>query len=168
MKVLLIYQSKTGFTEKYAKWIKEEIDCTLVKLSDLSKNDIQGFDVILFGSRLHGGKIDGLDKIKKMNFHHPLILFVTGATLSENETIQEVWKNELSDTNWKHFYLPAGLNYEKMGMVDKIIMKMFLGMLEKQKEKSDETKELFKYIKSSYDITDRNQIKPIVDYIQSL
>lgn len=35
MKILLIYKSKTGFTEKYAKWISDEIDCEVVNISNI-------------------------------------------------------------------------------------------------------------------------------------
>lgn len=29
MRILLIYKSKTGFTEKYANWITEELKCDI-------------------------------------------------------------------------------------------------------------------------------------------
>ena len=35
MKILLIYKSKTGFTEKYARWISEEINCDVENISNL-------------------------------------------------------------------------------------------------------------------------------------
>lgn len=71
-----------------------------------------------------------------MNLGNKLIIFATGATLKENNSIQEVWKNNLSEVELKtikHFYIPAGLNYEKMGFLDKTIMKMASIMLEKKR-----------------------------------
>ena len=37
MKILLINKLKTGFTEKYAKWISEEIDCEVVNVKTMKK-----------------------------------------------------------------------------------------------------------------------------------
>lgn len=38
MRILLIYKSKTGFTEKYANWITEELKCDIEKISHIQKN----------------------------------------------------------------------------------------------------------------------------------
>ena len=134
----MIYKSKTGFTEKYAKWICEEIECDVVNISNIQNVNFKNYDIVIYGSRIHVGRIDGLERIKKLNLGNKLIIFVTGATLKENNSIQEVWKNNLSEVELKtikHFYIPAGLNYEKMGFLDKTIMKMASIMLEKRKIK---------------------------------
>ena len=31
-KILIIYYTKTGFTEKYAQWVREETNCELLPL----------------------------------------------------------------------------------------------------------------------------------------
>lgn len=171
MKILLIYKSKIGFTEKYAKWICEEIECDVVNISNIQNVNFKNYDIVIYGSRIHAGRIDGLERIKKLNLGNKLIIFVTGATLKENNSIQEVWKNNLSEVELKtikHFYIPAGLNYEKMGFLDKTIMKMASIMLEKKKDKSEEDIGMQNPIKKSYDISDKSRIKPLIDYIKSL
>ena len=171
MKIILIYKSKTGFTEKYAKWISEEIDCEVVNISNIQKINFKNYDLVIYGSRIHAGRIDGLDKIKKLNLENKIIIFATGATPKETNSIQEVWKNNLSETELKsikHFYISAGLNYEKMGFLDKTMMKMASYMLEKKKEKSVEEIGMQNSIKKSYDISDKSKIKSLVDYIKSL
>lgn len=171
MKSILIYKSKTGFTEKYANWISEEINCKVVNISAIQKVDFNKYDLIIFGSRIHAGRIDGLDKIKKFNLGNKLIIFATGATPKETNSIQEVWKNNLSKEELqviKHFYIPAGLNYEKMGFLDKVMMKMASIMLAKKKDKNTEDIGMQNSIKKSYDISNKSKIKPLVDYIKSL
>lgn len=96
MKILLIYKSKTGFTEKYANWIKEELNCDIEKISNIHKIDLNSYDLVIFGSRIHAGRIDGLDKIKKLNLDKKLIIFATGATPKETDSIMEVWNSNLT------------------------------------------------------------------------
>ena len=171
MKILLIYKSKTGFTEKYARWISEEINCDVENISNLKNIDLKSYDLLIYGSRIHAGKIDGLNKIKKLKFKNKLIIFATGATPKETDSIKDVWKNNLSEIelkNIKHFYIPAGLNYEKMGILDKMIMKMFAIILGKAKNKSAEDICMQNAIKKSYDISNKSRIKTLVDYIKSL
>ena len=171
MKILLIYKSKTGFTEKYAKWISEEIECDVVNISNIQNVNFKNYDIVIYGSRIHAGRIDGLERIKKLNLGNKLIIFATGATPKENNSIQEVWKNNLSEVELKtikHFYIPAGMNYEKMGFLDKTIMKMASIMLEKKNDKSEVDIGIQNSIKKSYDISDKSRIKPLIDYIKSL
>lgn len=171
MKILLIYKSKTGFTEKYANWISEEIDCEVTNISNIRSINFETYDLIIFGSRIHAGKIDGLDKIKKLHLENPLIIFATGATPKETDSIEKVWKNNLSEAeckNIKHFYIPAGLKYEKMGFLDKIMMKVASIMLEKKKDKSQEDIGMQNSIRKSYDISNKSRIEPLVTYIKSL
>lgn len=171
MKILLIYKTKTGFTEKYANWITEEIKCDIEKISNIQNIDFKSYDLIIYGSRIHAGRVDGLDKIKELNLDNKLIVFATGATPKETKSIQEVWKNNLTESELisiKHFYIPAGLNYERMGFLDKIMMKMASMMLEKKQDKSEEDIGMQNSIKKSYDISNKSRIKPLVDYIKSL
>jgi len=171
MKILLIYKSKTGYTKKYADWICEEINCRLENISNMKNINFSNYDLVIYGSRIHAGKIDGLEKIKRLNLGSKLILFATGATPKETDSIKEMWKNNLSEEELitvKHFYFPAGLNYEKMGFLDKTMMRMASMMLEKKKNKSREEEGMQNSIKKSYDISDKSRIKPLVEYIKSL
>ncbi len=171
MRILLIYKSKTGFTEKYANWIIEELKCDIEKIANIKKIDFNNYDLIMFGSRIHAGRIDGLNKIKKLNLGKKLIIFATGATPKETNSIMEVWNSNLTAEelkNIKHFYIPAGLNYEKMGFLDKTMMKMASKMLEKKSNKSKEDIGMQNTIKRSYDISSKERIKPLIEYIKSL
>ena len=67
MKTLVIYQSSTGFTQKYANWIAEELSSDAKELKKVSVNDVQNADRIIYGGWIMGGMIMGLDKIRKMN-----------------------------------------------------------------------------------------------------
>ena len=171
MKILLIYQSKTGFTKKYANWIAEELKCDIEKISHIPKINFSHYDFVIFGSRIHAGRIDRLNKIKQLNLGKKLILFATGATPEETNSIMEVWNSNLTEEERKiikHFYFPAGLNYEKMGFFDKTMMKMASMMLEKRDNKSNEDIGMQNSIQKSYDISSKERIKPLIEYIQSI
>lgn len=171
MKILLVYKSKTGFTKKYAKWICEEINCRLENITNIKNIDFNSYDLVIYGSRIHAGRIDGLDKIKRLNLDKKLIIFATGATPKETDSIMEVWCSNLTEEerkNIKHFYIPAGLNYEKMGFLDKTMMKMAAMMLEKKNDKSAEDIGMQNSIKESYDISNKSRIEPLIEYIKSL
>ena len=120
MKVLVTYQSKTGFTKKYAEWISEELKCDLKELK--SVKDVNDYDLVIHGGWIMGGIIKGVKKIKKLN-PKKLIVFGVGLTPKKNLNIDKMIKdNKLEDTPF--FYFEGGTNPKKMGIVGRTIVKL--------------------------------------------
>ncbi len=172
-RTLIIYKSRTGFTKRYAEMIAEETDCTLIDFKDITIDIISGFDTIIFGSRLHAGIIDGLTKVRKLlqsSKANHFAIFVTGATPNASEeTINKVWENNLTSdevTNIPHFYMQSGLCYEKMSFPDKLMMKMVSIMLNKKKNKDSHEIGFEQAITSSYDISSKEYIAPLVIWLK--
>ena len=67
----------------------------------------------------------------------------------------------------KTFYCPGGFNYEKMSAPSKLMMKMFLKTLKAKKEKTTEEQIMIKMVSSSYDISDKKYIEPILQYLKT-
>ena len=62
MKSIVVYESKYGSTERYAKWIGEELGCRGSNISEVSLEELLTYDNIVFGGWLHAGTIKGLKK----------------------------------------------------------------------------------------------------------
>ena len=61
----VVYTSKYGATEKYARWIGEELECPVFSLDNLSKGQLDNYDNIIYGGGVQAGGIKGFDKFKK-------------------------------------------------------------------------------------------------------
>lgn len=173
-KILVVYKGKTGFTKRYAEMIAEEIDCVLMDYKSITAAAMSEFEIVVFGSRAHAGMIDGYKKVRKMfqeSTAPKFVLFVTGATPNTaEEVIKGFWKQNLSADeleNIPHFYMQSGLNYEKMSLPDKAMMKMAAAMIKKKKEKSSYDREFEQAITSSYDISSKEYIKPLISFLRS-
>lgn len=172
-RTLIIYKSRTGFTKRYAEMIAEETNCTLIDFKDTTIDLISGFDTVIFGSRLHAGIIDGLKRVRELfqsSKAKHFAIFVTGATPNAaEETINEIWENNLTSdelTNLPHFYMQSGLCYEKMSFPDKLMMKMVSIMLSKKKNKDSNETGFAQVITSSYDISSKEYITPLVIWLK--
>ena len=173
-RIIVIYKSSTGFTKRYAEMIGEKVECTLLDYRAITEKALSGYDIIIFGSRAHAGMIDGYKHIKSMLQKctaGKVALFVTGATPNAAEdTINEFWRQNLTGDELKkipHFYMQSGLCYEKMGFVDKLMMKIFAAMMAKKKDKSSYEKDLGQVISSSYDISSEKYVEPLVAFMKS-
>lgn len=173
MKTIVIYKSKTGFSKKYAQWIAEELKCDISSYERVSVAVIGEYDCIIYGGGIYAGKIGGLKKIKDFLVDKPklkLIAYATGATpLAAEEVINTVWKGNFTEEELRtipHFYMQSGLNYEKMGFFDRILMKAFSKMLSKKEDKTSEEAGTQLAITGSHDISSKKYIEPLIQYVK--
>ncbi len=169
-RILILYKSKTGFTKRYAEMIAAETGGTAMEFKEAGTGIFSSYDQVLFGSRMHAGRIDGLENARKLfqeNGVKLAALFVTGAMPNtEARTIAEMWKNNLKAEELSvlpHFYMQSGLCYEKMGIFDRMMMKVFVFMMKHKKESSPDEKHFAEIIASSYDISSKDYIRPLVE-----
>lgn len=64
MKTLVLYYSKTGFTQRYAEWIAEETDADCEPFDHRDGVRFGDYDAVLFGSSVHAGSIRKLKWFK--------------------------------------------------------------------------------------------------------
>ncbi len=173
MKAIVIYTSQTGFTKKYAEWISEaaeEADC--VELSAAGRMSLDGYDAVIFGGWACGGSIKRLDKLKKCLGGwngKKLIVFCVGASPANDKVILPAMRKNFTEDELERvelFYCPGGICWEKMSSVSRVMMKMFLKMLKSKKDKSKDEEEMIKMLSSSYDISDRSYIEPILECLR--
>jgi menaquinone-dependent protoporphyrinogen IX oxidase len=172
MKAIVVYRSKTGFVQKYADWIAEELSINAISGEKITIDDLIEFDTIIFGGGLYAGGINGikliknnLDKLKGKN----LVLFATGASPGRKEEINEVWNKNFAkeDQDKCHFfYLRGGFNFDKLGMKDKMLMTLLKKKLQSKKEISEDEQGMLEAYDEPADFTDRNNIKHLVDLVK--
>ena len=49
MKTIVIYNSQTGFTKRYAQWIAEAAGADCLALPDAKKKDLTAYEAIIYG-----------------------------------------------------------------------------------------------------------------------
>lgn len=170
---IVVYKSSTGFTKKYAQIIADKINCATVDYRLAEAGRLAEYQFVIFGSRAFAGGIDGYKKIRELHEKHKikrLVLFVTGATPdTEKEQIEQFWKQNLTDKELRdipHFYMPGGLCYEKMTLVDRWMMKGAAAMLKRKMDKTDADIAFEQAITRSYDISSETYAVPLLDYVK--
>lgn len=172
MKTIVIYHSQTGFTKRYAKWIAEAVGADCLELSVAKEKDLTTYEAIIFGGWACAGSISKISWFKK-NIDKwadkKLIAFCVGGSPADNPEVEIALKEIFSEAEQKMvklFYCPGGFNYEKMSAPSKLMMKMFVKALKAKKEKTEAEQTMVKMISSSYDISDKRYIEPILKYLE--
>jgi hypothetical protein len=172
IKRIVVYKSNTGFTEKYARWIAEDLCCDAVRLEQISASKMSQYDVVIFGGGIHAGTINGIRYIKN-NIStiksKKIIVFATGATPAIPEEIERFRKANIPcGEDIEFFYFQSGMNYAQMHGTDKMLMGMLKTFLKIKKNKSDVEKGTADAIQNSYDYSNRNQLAPLIDYVNAI
>lgn len=170
MNAVIIYNSKTGFTRRYANWLSDGLECPAIPVHQVKESDYKDAALIIFASWLHAGRISKLDWFEAL----PLAgksraLLVVGAAPEGVDQIRAALaakKGDIKDI--PAFYAQGGLNYEKMTFGDKVMMKMFSSMLRKKKDKSPQEAEMARVVSRSFDGSDKAWLEPLIVWAKEI
>lgn len=171
--VVVIYKTKTGFTENYAHWIAEALDCEAYPLENVNMVDLSDYDLIILGGGIRAGRIGGIGFVKKIQKLLPntrLIIFATGATpATEAAEIERFRMDNLPpDSNLPFFYFQSGFNYQKMRGFDRVLVNLARRIMAARRNKEGPQNEILSAIEHSFDRSSRKAIEPLVRYVRAL
>lgn len=161
-KMIIVYESKSGFTKKYATMLSEIIGLKSYHTSEISK--ISKDEEIIFLGWIKIGKIQGLSKFSDYN-----VKAVCGSgTARRAEPDEETLLKRNSIEDIPFFYLRGGcLPLKKLKGIDKIMMIMFVSMLKKRKDKSEEIIESINTIENGFDGVKEENLLSIIHWFNS-
>lgn len=172
MKTIVIYNSQTGFTKQYAQWIAQELQCDSISLQRINEIALSEFDTIIFGSWCHAGRIKKLNWVfeeLKKDANKNYVVFAVGASPMNSPDVEKTMEQNIPKNSIvKGFYFQGGLNYEKMNLSSRAMMKLFSSMLKKKKDATESEKKMAEMVSRSYDISDKRFIVPLLRYVHSL
>ena len=170
MNTVIIYTSKTGFTEKYAQWLKEDLSCDCVPFGARGTVDLSKYQAVAFGGGCYIGKINKLGWLKKQLPKlrgKKVAVFFTGAMPPEAPDVRRLERENFTPEELEQlrpFYLQGGLNYPAMNPLDRLLMAGFKKMLKSHADTSKE-RVMLQNIQDSFDSTKRESLKPLEEYL---
>lgn len=164
MKAIVLYTSRTGFTERYAEWIARALGCEAVPYDGGIR--LEAYDTVVYGGGFHAGMIGGLKaflgKLPRLEGKR-VAVFATGATPADAPDVEKAMRQNFTDAQWhavRAFYLQSGLCYEKMSRGDRAMMAVFRAMLRLTHAQED----MQRMVARSFDCCDIAEIEPIVRF----
>lgn len=164
MKKLVIFKSKTGFTETYARWIGKALDCDVIQLNKVDNKIIKNYDVIIYGGWIMGNVIRGFNKIKKYDIER-LIVYGVGSLpneLADEDSIIE--SNSLVDIPF--FYMSGGFRVEGHNFFIRKMLEALKKSINKNTEKNPRDVYMSKNLGTNFNNMDDKNINPLVKYVK--
>ena len=196
-RTIVLYTSKYGAAETYARWIAEALGCRAVPLDKFSKKKLQGYDTVIYGGGVQAGGIRGLEqftkwikgdlKLRQMAkrgtiseaeaaeigaFDRQYYIFAVGISLdSEGNRLQ--LRDINFDKDWLRdlpcFFLPGAFDPAKLAGVDKAIIKVATKMfLDKpEAQAAAEDAQVLRYFETGCDLIDRTRTTALIESVKS-
>ncbi len=196
-RTIVLYTSKYGAAETYARWIAEALGCRAVPLDKFSKKELQGYDTVIYGGGVQAGGIRGLEQFTKwIKGDLKLRQMAKRGTISEAETAEigafdrqyyifavgisldsEGNRLQLRDINFDKdwlrdlpcFFLPGAFDPAKLAGVDKAIIKVATKMFQDKPEAqaAAEDAQVLRYFETGCDLIDRTRTTALIESIKS-
>lgn len=163
--ILILYESKTGHTKRYAQWVAEDVNAALFPLKHCNDQMIKKADLIVFGGGVNGSIINGQSRFEKRMRKYPdkkIICFATGIRPVTERTKELIQKNNFGKEEVTWFYFRGGLDTNKLTPGDKTLIRIYCAMLKRQRNIHEEDKEVLKCFQQDADYMTREQIQPLV------
>ncbi len=154
----IIYQSETGFTERYAKILSEKTGVAAYPLSEAKKKVAKGEEIVFLGW-VFANKISGFDKARKLwNVAAVAAVGMNPRTEANTRIVKEANKPECP-----MYYLWGGLDNSKL----KGINKMMLGLVRDSliKENKPEYADAIKVFKNGGDFVAEEYLDELLAFM---
>ena len=170
MNNIVLYKSKYGNTLQYATWLSEALNFELRDFKAFKKREIKNYQTIIFGSGVYMGKMNKVKKVLKWFQDKPIIIFACAGNLNVERDIEEI-KNAnftLEQLKYHHFfYLPGGVDFTKLKGLMKSMVKFFINMIERKKDKTPDEIAILDGYKHPSHYVDKKYIEEIVNFVQT-
>lgn len=158
--MIIVYESKTGFTKRYADMLAEKTGLKAYRVGELTA--AMKDEEIIFLGWMKVGKVQGLKKLKKNNVKAVCASGTARAAEPDEETI--IARNNIKGIPL--FYLRGGcLPLRDLKGMDKIMMSMFLKMLKGRKDKDEKIEESIKNIEYGFDGVREENLEPVLKWM---
>lgn len=173
MKTIVIYKSKSGFVKKYAEWIAAELAADLFESSRITIGGLAAYDTVIYGGGLYAVGINGvkfitrnLDKLEGKK----VIVFASGATPPREDAITEVRNRNFTaeqQQRIRFFYLRGGFDYDKLKLVDKVLMNLMKWKLKGKKDLNPDERGMLTAYDRPVDFTRKKNIDELIAFVRS-
>lgn len=163
----IVYTSNTGFTKKYAEILSKETGINVYEFKE-AKGRLNKNDEIIYMGWIMAGTIKGFEEARK-RYNVKVVCAVGMGMANEKQNKELIEKQKIEKQQF--FYLQGGFDMNKLHGVYKFMMncmkKFLVPTLEKKDDKTDSEIEYLNMIKNGKDCVKKENLDPVINWIEN-
>ena len=171
MNAVVIYGSCYGSTQAYAEYIAQELSCPAVSAKEVTRADVEGRELIVFGGGAYAGSIAGAKKAAKLEKYFgqaKLLCFTCGLADPAKAKTQDEARALLNKAFPLHagmpvFCLRGDMDYARLSAGHRAMMAMLIAFLKRKKERSEEDEQLLATYGQKIEFLDLSTAQPLIE-----
>lgn len=171
MNAVVIYGSCYGSTQAYAEYIAQELSCPAVSAKEVTRADVEGRELIVFGGGAYAGSIAGAKKAAKLEKYFgqaKLLCFTCGLADPAKAKTQDEARALLNKAFPLHagmpvFCLRGNMDYARLSAGHRAMMAMLIAFLKRKKERSEEDEQLLATYGQKIEFLDLSTAQPFIE-----
>lgn len=170
---IVVYRSISGFTQQYAQWIAEELECECIPYESMDYATLRKYKRVIIGGCVRYEKLDNAKAIGKMIRELPdVVLFIVGATpmtdrFSTGYMLRKTYRQSPHFKYVPHFYFQGGVRIERLCRRERILLKIMARIIELGPIFNQDMKAAARRMRSSADFSNRENIGALVEYVKA-
>ena len=170
MNAVVIYGSCYGSTQAYAEYIAQELSCPAVSAKEVTRADVEGRELIVFGGGAYAGSIAGAKRAAKLEKYFgqaKLLCFTCGLADPAKAKTQDEARALLNKAFPLHagmpvFCLRGNMDYARLSAGHRAMMAMLIAFLKRKKERSEEDEQLLATYGEKVEFLDLSTAQPLI------
>jgi len=167
----IIYDSKYGSTEKYARWLQQKLDADLYKMKNVKTENLIGYELLIFAGAIYNDKIAVTDVIKR-NIGH--LMFKKVVVLAngwyEDNFVNKEWLMDKNFSPEMHgrfplFLVRGEIDSMKTSLPDKMSLKMQKAQINKRPDRTNDDIVAISMIDGMNKYTAEENLTPLVEFL---
>lgn len=175
MKTIVLYESSSGATKKYAEDIASRVNGEVMPLKKFKWRKLKDYDTIVFGGWVMNAQIQGLNDFlshydemeeQKMN----VLLFSSGMSYTSPEGRKELIRTNVLDMyHIRYYQLRGSFTYSKLKWKYRMVMSLMIAKVATDKNSTPEMVATYKSFKTTaIEYYDQEKVDKIVNVINAL
>ena len=172
MRTLVIYESQTGCTKRYAEDIAKAVQADVIPLKKFKAKMIKDYDVIVFGGWVRGTQIMGLnDFLADYDAMEgkDVIVFSSGMSIATPEMRKNLISSNILDLYHVRYYaFQGGFDFSKLNFKNKFLFNTAIRQIENDPNATPDMK-MAAYVKDHpIEYYDEAKVNRVIEVINKL
>ncbi|MCG4282735.1 flavodoxin domain-containing protein [Lacticaseibacillus saniviri] len=155
---IIIYTSRTGFTQRYALWIARQLHCEVLDSKFVTHKDLSNKKIVIYGGHVFAGRVLGFKPFYRQyhqSLKQHLLVFGTGILPEQDVDVRQIMQRnmDICDAEKLFYYFQGQAKKSQLSLPHRMQLAFNHTKVEKQRTAKNGKQTVVPLIRAVEDIS---------------